>query len=138
MLLPSIYGPLVSLTSTLVSPIQERCKRFLRVGSFPDSADAAPHASFAVRRPNNARTRPSSNYLTSKMADRRRYYGNGYGYYGNGSQRKGSIVASSGAWAGSVTRGFISETKLATELEQRPTERPMPLQHAAANSRLQL
>ena len=41
---------------------------------------------------------------------------------------------SSGAWAGSVARGFISETKLATELEQRPTERPMPLQHAAANS----
>ena len=41
---------------------------------------------------------------------------------------------SSGAWAGSVARGFISETKLATELEQRPTEKPMPLQHAAANS----
>ena len=41
---------------------------------------------------------------------------------------------SSGAWAGSVARGFISETKLATELEQRPTERPMPLQHAAENS----
>ena len=44
---------------------------------------------------------------------------------------------SSGAWAGSVTKGFISETKAATGLQQRPTERPMPLQHAAANSRLQ-
>ena len=44
---------------------------------------------------------------------------------------------SSGAWAGSVTKGFISEIKAATGLQQRPTERPMPLQHAAANSRLQ-
>ena len=44
---------------------------------------------------------------------------------------------SSGAWAGSVAKGFISETKAATGLQQRPTERPMPLQHAAANSRLQ-
>ena len=40
---------------------------------------------------------------------------------------------SSGAWAGSVAKGFISETKAATGLQQRPTERPMPLQHAAAN-----
>ena len=45
---------------------------------------------------------------------------------------------SSGAWAGSVANGYISETKLATGLEQSPTERPMPAQHAAANSRLQL
>ena len=44
---------------------------------------------------------------------------------------------SSGAWAGSVANGFISETKAATGLQQRPAERPMPLQHAAANSRLQ-
>ena len=44
---------------------------------------------------------------------------------------------SSGAWADSVANGFISETKAATGLQQRPAERPMPLQHAAANSRLQ-
>ena len=44
---------------------------------------------------------------------------------------------SSGVWAGSVAKGFVSETKAATGLQQKPTERPMPLQHAAANSRLQ-
>ena len=60
-----------------------------------------------------------------------------YCYYGVKAALKGART-SSGAWAGSVAKGFVSETKAATELEQRPTERPMPLQHAAANSRLQL
>ena len=42
----------------------------------------------------------------------------------------------SGAWAGSVARGCISKTKAATGLQQRPTERPMSVQHVAENSRL--